>query len=186
MVAAQPTAREASPLMGVTMAATTIGIFTGILSLFISTDLAIRLAAAILVGVVGILSFVRHSLCYKSDQIRMGWRQDHPGFQLEVGYANLAFGIWALAAAAACRGLVCGIMLAASATYLLCALLLHFSEARAGADPDIPALRTRVIRSVLSTGFFELFLFLLAVIAFARSGLLSFLQRKPASFLTRF
>jgi hypothetical protein len=77
-----PTAHEASLLMGATMAKSTIGIFTGIFFLFISIDIAVRIAAAILVGVVGIISFVRHSVYYESDQIRMGWRQEHKEFQL--------------------------------------------------------------------------------------------------------
>ena len=129
MGSAQPTAHEASLLMGATMAVSMIGIFMGIFFLFTNTDIAVRIAAATLVGVVGVLSFLRHSVYYESDQVRMGWRQDHPEFQLEVGYANLAIGIWGLVAAALGWGLVCGVMLAAYATYLLCALLLHLSQA---------------------------------------------------------
>ncbi|MCK9580341.1 MAG: hypothetical protein M0Q92_07800 [Methanoregula sp.] len=100
METAQPTAHEASLLMRATMAITMIGIFIGIFFIFINIDLAIRTAAAFLVGVVGVISFIRHSVYYESDQVRMGWRQDHPEFQLEVGYANLTLGIWALVAAA--------------------------------------------------------------------------------------
>ena len=85
MVPAQPTAREASLLMGATMVISMIGIFIGIFFLFISTDIAIRIAAAVLVGGVGIISFVRHSVYYQSDQARMGWRQDHPEFQTRSG-----------------------------------------------------------------------------------------------------
>ena len=176
MGAAQPTEHEASLLMGATMAASMIGIFLGIFFLFINTDLTVRIAAATLVGVVGVLSFLRHSVYYASDQIRMGWRQDHPEFQLEVGYANLAIGIWALVAATLSWGLVCGVMLATYGTYLLCALLLHLSQARAREDLHDPALRARAIRSVISTGFFVLMLFGFAVVALARAGVLSFLQ----------
>ena len=61
MGAAQPTAHEASLLMGATMAISMIGIFLGIFFLFINTDLTVRIAAATLVGVVGVLSFLRHS-----------------------------------------------------------------------------------------------------------------------------
>jgi uncharacterized membrane protein len=113
---------------------------------------------------------------YASDQIRMGWRQDHPEFQLEVGYANLAIGIWALVAATLSWGLVCGVMLATYATYLLCALLLHLSQARAREDLHDPALRKRVIRSVISTGFFVLALFGFGILALARAGVLPFMQ----------
>ena len=173
---AAPTAHEALLLMGATMTASMIGIFLGIFFLFISIDTAVRLAAATLVGIVGILSFIRHSVYYASDQVRMGWRQDHPEFQLEVGYVNLAIGIWALVAATLSWGLVCGVMLATYATYLFCALLLHLSQARAREDLHDPALRKRAIQSVISTGFFVLALFGFSVVALAHAGVLPFMQ----------
>ena len=176
MGAAQPTAYEASILMGATMIASMIGIFLGIFFIFINTDLTVRIAAAVLVGAVGVISFVRHSVYFTSDQVRMGWHQDHPGFQLEVGYANLAIGIWALVAAVLSWGLVCGVMLATYGTYLLCALLLHLSQARARDDLHDPALRTRAIRSAISTGFFVLALFGFAIVALARAGVLPFMR----------
>jgi hypothetical protein len=171
-----PTAHEASLLMGATMAVSMIGIFLGIFFLFIDTELTVRITAAILVGIVGIISFFRHSVYYESDQARMGWRQDHPEFQLEVGYANLALGIWALVASAFGWVLVCGVMLAAYATYLLCAFLLHFSEAHAREELHIPAHRSRAVRSVISTGFFVFVLAGFAFIAFAKAGVLPFVQ----------
>ncbi|MDO9035935.1 MAG: hypothetical protein Q7U51_12115, partial [Methanoregula sp.] len=76
MGATQPTAHEASLLMGATLAISMIGIFIGIFFLFINIEIAIRIAAAVLVGVVGIISFVRHAVYFESDQIRMGWRQE--------------------------------------------------------------------------------------------------------------
>jgi hypothetical protein len=176
MIEAQPTAREASLLMGATMAASMAGIFLGIFFLFISTDTAARVAAAVLVGVVGFLSFLRHSIYFVSDQIRMGWRQDRPEFQLEVGYANLAVGIWAIIAAASGWVLVCGILLATYGTYLLCALLLHVSQAFARQDQGSPELRARAVRSSISTGFFVLALYGFAVLALAREGVLPFLH----------
>lgn len=104
----------------------------------------------------------------------MGWRQDHPEFQLEMGYANLTLGIWALVAAAAGWILVCAVILAAYAIYLFCALLLHLSQAREHDSLHDPALRTRAVKSVVSTGFFVLALFAFALIAFARAGVLPF------------
>ncbi|PKL68082.1 MAG: hypothetical protein CVV30_12120 [Methanomicrobiales archaeon HGW-Methanomicrobiales-1] len=173
---AAPTAHEASLLMGATMAISMIGIFLGIFFMFINIDTTIRVAAAILVGCVGFISFIRHSVYYRSDQIRMGWRQDHPEFQLEVGYANLALGIWALVAAALNWGLVCGVMLAIYATYLLCTLILHLTEAHAWEELHKTAHRSRAVRSVISTLFFVLVLFGFAAIAFAREGVLPFVQ----------
>jgi hypothetical protein len=175
MSESQPTAHEASMLMGTTMAVSMIGIFIGIFFLFINTDLAIRVAAAVLVGVVGMVSFIRHSVYYLSDQARIGWRQDHPEFQLEVGYANLALGVWALVAATLGWVLVCAVLLASYGTYLLCTLFLHLHEARAGKELQIPGHRSRIIRSVISTGFFVLVLFGFAIAAFARAGVLPFL-----------
>jgi hypothetical protein len=129
------------------------------------------------VGFVGIISFVRHSVYYQSDQIRMGWRQDHPEFQLEIGYANLAIGLWALVAAALNWGaLACGITLSIYGTYLLFALFLHMYEAHAWEDLHIPAHRSRAIRSVVSTGFFVFVLFGFALFAFARAGMIPFFQ----------
>jgi hypothetical protein len=162
--------------MGMTMAVSMIGIFIGIFFLFVDTDFAIRFATAVIVGLVGIISFIRHSVYYRSDQVRMGWRQDHPEFQLEVGYANLALGIWALVAAAFSWILVCAAMLASYGTYLLCTLLLHLYEARVGKELQIPGHRSRVLRSVISTGFFVLVLFGFAIAAFARAGILPFLH----------
>jgi len=50
------------------------------------------------VGIVGVLSWLRHFVCYRGDAARMGWSGGFAGFQWEVGYANLAFGITALVA----------------------------------------------------------------------------------------
>ena len=174
--AAQPTAHEASLLMGATMALSMIGIFMGIFFLFVNIDTGIRIATAVIVGIVGITSFVRHSVYYRSDQVRMGWHQDHPEFQLEVGYANLAIGIWGLVAAASGWILVCGVMLATYATYLLCAFFLHLQGMHAEEDLHIPAHRSRAIKSIVSTGFFVLVLVGFSVVACARAGVLPFFQ----------
>ena len=176
MRAAQPTAHAASFLMGATLAVSMIGIFIGIFFLFINIELAIRIAAAVLVGVVGVVSFVRHSVYYESDQIRMGWRQEHKEFQLEVGYANLAIGIWGLVAAAFNWGLVCGVALAIYATYLFCTLLLHLSESHAWEDLHKSVHHSRAIKSVVSTGFFVVVLAGFAFVAFAHAGVLPFIH----------
>jgi hypothetical protein len=172
----QPTAHEASLLMGATMAISTIGIILGIILLFVNIDLAVRTAAALLVGIVGIISFVRHFVYYHSDQVRMGWHQDHPEFQLEVGYTNLAVGIWALVAAVFDWELVCGVAIAIYATYLFCVLLLHIVEAISWEDLHIAAHRSRVIRSIISTGFFVVMLVVFAVVAFAWAGMVPLMQ----------
>ena len=107
------------------------------------------------------MSFVRHSVFYQSDQARMGWRQDHPEFQLEVGYANLAVGIVALLAAVLDWGpLACGIVLLIYGLYLLCSLLLHMYEALYVRD-----IRARATKSVINTGIFVVVLLIFAWLA---------------------
>jgi hypothetical protein len=176
MIVPSVTAREATLLFRATIAVSMAGIFFGIFFMFMNTDLAVRIAAALMVGLVGIISFLRHSVCYRSDQVRMGWHQDHPEFQIEVGFANLAMGIWALVVAAFNWGAAaCGITLAIYGTYLFCTLVLHASQARS-ATALPPADRERAVRSVFSTGFFVLFLLGFAILAFARAGFIPFLQ----------
>lgn len=155
----------ASLLFAATLVVTLVGIFSTIYFLFADAGLAYRIAAGVLVGVVGILSFIRHSVFYRSDQARMGWHQDHPEFQIEVGYANFAFGIVALLAAGLNWGpLACGMMLLAYGIYLLCALLLHVHEALFARD-----IRRRAMKSVINTGIFVIVLLIFAGLALSAS-----------------
>lgn len=49
------------------------------------------------VGGVGVSSFLRHVVFARSDAARLGWSAESgSNFQLEVGFANLAFGATAL------------------------------------------------------------------------------------------
>ena len=62
---------------------------------------AIGPVALLSVGVVGIISMVRHSVFHRSDAVRAGWdlgRRNN--FQIEVGFANLAIGLPAVVAVA--------------------------------------------------------------------------------------
>ncbi len=166
-MAPQPeTGTTASQLMAATMVASMIGIFTGIYLLFVNTGLAFRVIAFILVGVVGMLSFLRHSVYYRSDQARMGWTQEHPEFQLEVGYANLAIGIAAFAASVLNWGSpACGITLLTYGIYLFCTFLLHLKQAIPADDLHHPGQRQRAMRSTVSSGFFVAVLFIFAFLA---------------------
>jgi hypothetical protein len=160
----------ASFLFGATLVATLAGIFITIYYLFADPVFAYRIAAAILVGVVGVISFLRHSVFYRSDQARMGWRQDHPEFQLEVGYANLAIGIAAFLAAGLNWGpLACGITLLIYGLYLLCTLLLHAHEALYVKD-----LRARATKSVINTGIFVIVLLIFAWLALSSAHAIHF------------
>jgi hypothetical protein len=93
-------------------------------------------AAAVGVGATGLVSFVRHSVFHRSDAVRMGWdygrRND---FQIEVGFANLAWGLvgiaaWALDWGARAQGAVVLIF----GLYMMCATILHVTELRH--DPE--------------------------------------------------
>ena len=77
-----------------------IGLFFGLNALSSGQiPAAVRWVALWSVGGVGLLSFVRHAVFHRSDAVRMGWdlgrRND---FQIEVGFANLAWGVVAVVA----------------------------------------------------------------------------------------
>jgi hypothetical protein len=93
-------------------------------------------ASAFVVGTVGVLSFVRHSVFHRSDAARMGWdygrRND---FQIEVGLANLAFGLAAIAAWAFGWGMQAqGTIVIGYGIYMLGAVYLHASELHRSSD----------------------------------------------------
>ena len=89
------------------------------------------------VGGVGLLSFARHAIFHRSDALRMGWDYgERNDFQLEVGFANLAWGVvaivgvfqgWDTQALGACVLLV--------AIYMLQAAVLHLLELKEAKSP---------------------------------------------------
>ena len=87
-------------LMNVTFAIGGIGYFIGFIKMSSGgAEAAVAPVAFFSVGIVGILSMIRHSIFNRSDAARMGWdlgRRNN--FQLEVGFANLAIGLPALLA----------------------------------------------------------------------------------------
>ena len=110
----------------ISMAAGTAGIFFGFYYLGQDPLLALRIVTLSTVGIVGLLSFVRHVVFYKSDMKRLGWETDKPDWMFEVGFANLAFGLAGILAVAADwdkNALI--ISLAGYAFYLLQAGILH-------------------------------------------------------------
>ncbi len=93
-------------------------------------------AAAGCVGGVGLISFVRHSVFHRSDAARMGWdygrRND---FQIEVGIANLSWGLLGILSWALGWGPVAaGAITLSFGVYMLGAAVLHLLELRGGAD----------------------------------------------------
>ena len=110
----------------ISMAAGTAGVFFGFYYLGDQPLTALRLVTFSTVGVVGILSFVRHVIFYKSDMKRLGWETDKPDWMFEVGFANLAFGFIGLVAVFANQGKYPLILaLSGYAVYLFQAALLH-------------------------------------------------------------
>ena len=89
------------------------------------------------VGGVGLVSFVRHAIFHRSDALRMGWdygtRND---FQLEVGFANLAWGIVAFTGLAQGWGTqALGALILVVGIYTLQAAVLHLLELRTTKQP---------------------------------------------------
>lgn len=84
---------------------------------------ALHYAVPLMVGVPGILSFVRHSLFHSSDAIRMGHAIEAPFYIIELGIANGAMGLVALLAFFLNWGAGAEVAVTLSyALYLLCAL----------------------------------------------------------------
>jgi hypothetical protein len=110
---------------------------------------AIEPVALFSVGALGVASFVRHSIFHRSDATRMKWdigRTDN--FQIEVGLANLAWGLVALAAViwdwgVAALAAVTGVF----GLYLFEAAILHLLIAFRG-----PAGESRGLRPGIATG----------------------------------
>ena len=60
---------------------------------------AVKWVCLLSVGVVGVISMVRHSIFHRADAARMGWDLGKTNnFQIETGFANGAMGVVALLA----------------------------------------------------------------------------------------
>lgn len=88
--------RPSAWVMYATYAVSGVGIFVGFATVLADPP-SLGLATLLAVGGGGLLSFVRHSLLHRSDAARMGWDYGRRNnFQIEVGLANLAWGIVAI------------------------------------------------------------------------------------------
>ena len=123
--------RIAKVLMQVTWVVGGIGLFFGLNALSSGQiSSAVQWVALWSVGGVGLLSFVRHSVFHRSDALRMGWdlgkRND---FQIEVGFANLAWGVVALIASSLDWGtMTLGSLILVFGIYMLQAAVLHLFD----------------------------------------------------------
>jgi hypothetical protein len=131
-----------------------LGIFVGFYFYFTpDVPLAVRIVTILNVGVLGIAAFIRHFIFQKDDAERLGWVTEHPDWQYEVGFANLAFGLVGLWAGLGNLGLGAqGAILGAFGVYLLQAGLLNGFRSLFGQQKN-PA---RFIRSGVVTLLFSL------------------------------
>jgi len=152
----------ASRLFTATILASAAGIFFGIYFMFIDPEMALRIATALMVGVVGLLSFLRHTVFYQSDQSRLGWAQENPQFQIEVGLANLSMAGAALAASLLGWGSrAYGMTLLIYGLYISCTSLLHIQEAL-----HLTEKKEHSLAKIANSAIFALALLGFAVIAF--------------------
>lgn len=121
----------------------------------------LSLGCLLAVGAVGVLSFIRHGLLHRSDAARMGWDYGtRNNFQIEVGIANLAWGIVAILAVALGWGLA-----------VESALLLTFGVYMAGVAafklfaPDEGGLNVGAVIGAISFGGAMLYLGILGMSA---------------------
>lgn len=83
---------------------------------------SLSIAALLAVTATGILSFIRHAIFNRSDAVRGGWNYGvRNNFQIEVGLANLAWGLFALLAVLFGWGLV-----AVSSSFIISGLYFAF------------------------------------------------------------
>lgn len=116
------------------------GIFVG-LSTINADPPSLTWACLLAVGGGGILSFIRHSLLHRSDAARMGWDYGRRNnFQIEVGLANLAWGLVAVVAVALGLGLaVEAALLLVFGLYLVSVTVMQI-VAPGGQGRSLPAL----------------------------------------------
>lgn len=75
----------------------------------------------------GLISFVSHVIFHKADAARLGLESSSPGYQYEVGFANLAMGLSAVAAYAFQWGISAYIVLVLCySLYIIQAVVFHF------------------------------------------------------------
>ena len=77
----------------------------------------------------GLISFLSHVIFHKADARRLGMESANPGFQFEVGFANLAIGLAALLSILFGWGVAASIALVLCySLYILQTVVLHFQR----------------------------------------------------------
>ena len=132
MAEKQPDVRIAKSLMWLTYI--TAGVGLGIAGGASSREDGLVVVAWI-VGLVGVISFFRHSVFHRADAARMGWEGGHAGFQIEVGFANLAMGLAAIASVIWAWGPAAqGAVVLAYGLYILQSAIIHTANVIRGSE----------------------------------------------------
>ncbi len=98
----------------------------------------------------GLISFVSHVIFHKSDAARLGLESASPGYQFEVGFANLAMGLSALAAFLFQWGMSAYIVIILCySLYIMQAVVYHFWRFVKGEKGDAGYLWGSVVFTAL-------------------------------------
>jgi len=117
----------------------------------------------------GIISFVSHVIYHKSDAQRLGMESANPGFQFEVGFANLAMGLGAISSLVFHWGAAANIaIILCYALYILQAIILHLYRFVKGEKSDAAYLWGSVV--VTSLYVANMLFFAIAGLAQERLG----------------
>jgi len=87
---------------------------------------AIEIVLLTCVAFNGLISFIAHVIFHKADAKRLGLESANPGFQFEVGFANLAIGLAAVIAFFGAWGVVANVTLVLCySLYILQSVIFH-------------------------------------------------------------
>ena len=137
-----------------------VGIGIGFHRVGISQEGATRLPLFLAVGVVGLVSFTRHAVFHRADALRMGWAQGtRNNFQIEVGMANLAWGLAAIATMVWDRGIAArAVVCLVFALYMAQVVVLNLVFlAESPSKAKSPAFWARLAASAALAGFIAWF-----------------------------
>ena len=133
-----------------------------------NVEKGLHYALPLMVGVVGVLAMIRHSIFHASDAARTGVKTE-PFYMIELGFANGAIGILALLAFFTDWGVTAEAAITlAFALYLAMAFFLFLARVRAGGLDG--GKITALCIWVLQVGF----MFYFAIAAIASAGISPF------------
>ena len=154
--------KPASILMWLTYVVGGVGAIVGFYTINLDPP-SLTIPALLSVGVTGILSFLRHSIYHRSDAVRGGWDYGtRNNFQIEVGLANLAWGVYAVVAVILDWGLM-----ALSASFLISGAYFIFVTVFVIVTAD---LKNRKIGPLLGIGAWGIVMIALGVLGVNAAG----------------